>query len=302
MLGVAALSQTARAVEQCLVIGDSLTKEYEIEFPALYPRNQDAWDARNWIEILHEQRHTWFDLGGFGAFPDYRITGHKYNWAFPGAQSGEIRGKLTSSSWLDKFWQNELKSEIRGEAERAVIFAGGNDASSNYGKIYNGSSPTAFINATRDNLIRIVDWVRAVRPSVKIVLAAVPHVGCAPDVQRKYPTDPVKTARVTAALASLNTQLASLAKSRGIGFSDGVFDFTRDLIAKPLVIDGVEIQRKADADCRPTYAFSGDGFHPNTPLQAKIAQIIAGTFRAKWPSPAIPVLTDPEIRVKVLGL
>jgi phospholipase/lecithinase/hemolysin len=59
---------------------------------------------------------------------------------------------------------------------------------------------------------------------------------------------------------------------------------------------------KADADARPQYAFSGDGFHPATALQAKLAQIILNTFRARWPSPAIPVLTDAEIRTKVLGL
>jgi hypothetical protein len=71
----------AQAAQQCLVIGDSLTKEYEVEFPVLYPQNRDAWDSRNWIEILHEERNAWFDQGSFSAYYDVRITGHKHNWA-----------------------------------------------------------------------------------------------------------------------------------------------------------------------------------------------------------------------------
>lgn len=38
---------------QCLVIGDSLTKEYEAEFPGLFPTNPASWQALSWIEILH---------------------------------------------------------------------------------------------------------------------------------------------------------------------------------------------------------------------------------------------------------
>jgi hypothetical protein len=100
----------AQAAQQCLVIGDSLTKEYEVEFPVLYPQNRDAWDSRNWIEILHEERNAWFDQGSFSAYYDVRITGHKHNWAFPGATTSEIRSYLSSSSFYHKLWQSELKS------------------------------------------------------------------------------------------------------------------------------------------------------------------------------------------------
>jgi hypothetical protein len=293
---------SARAVQQCLVIGDSLTKEYEVEFPVLYPDNRDAWDARNWIEILHERRQSWFDLGHFSGYPDVRIVGHKHNWAFPGATTQEIRDRLLSTSWFDKYWQSELRSQIKNEVERVVIFAGGNDLDDYYDDIYNGATASKFTNKTRDNLIRIVDWVRSVKSTIPIVLVAVPHIGCAPDIQRQNPTNGTKTVRVSNALVTLNSQLATLAKQRGVAFASGVFDFTRALITQPLVIDGVNIIMKADADARPQYAFSGDGFHPATALQAKLAQIILNTFRARWPSPAIPTLTDAEIRTKVLGL
>jgi lysophospholipase L1-like esterase len=293
----------AQAAQQCLVIGDSLTKEYEVEFPVLYPQNRDAWDSRNWIEILHEERHAWFDQGSFSAYYDVRITGHKHNWAFPGATTSEIRSYLSSSSFYHKLWQSELKSQLKSQVERVVIFAGGNDVDDWYGKVYNGSSATSYINKIRDNLIWTVDFVRAQRSSLPIVLVAVPHLGCSPDVQKSYPTNSVKTARVTAALDSLNKQLASLAKTRGVAFSSGVYDFTKALIStQPFVIGGVTINKGADANARPQYAFSGDGFHPNTSAQARIAQIILDTFRARWPSPAIPQLKDAEVLSDVLKL
>jgi len=290
-----------QAAQQCLVIGDSLTKEYEVEFPILYPSNRDAWDTRNWIEVLHERRKSWFDLGSFSYFADYRIVGHKHNWAFPGATTTEIRGELRSSAWLDKYWQNELKSQIKSTVERVVIFAGGNDVDDWYDDVYNGKSATNYIKTTRDNLINIVDFVRSVKSTIPIVLVAVPHVGCCPDIQRQNPTHSVKTARVSAALETLNSQLAASAKSRGVAFASGVYTFTKSLITTPFYLNGVEIYRKADANSRPRYAFSGDGFHPAGAPQAKIAQIIVDTFRARWPSPAIPRLTDTEIANSVLG-
>lgn len=298
---VVAASQ-AQAVQQCLVIGDSLTKEYEVEFPILYPENRDAWDARNWIETLHEIRHDWFDLGSFSAYYDVRITGHKHNWAFPGATTAEIRSALSSSNFFNKQWQGTLKSQIKSEVERVVIFAGGNDLDDCYGKIYNGSSAAQYTNKIRDNLMWIVDFVRAQRSSVPIVLVAVPHLGCVPDIARNNPYNATKTGRVTTALDNLNKQLAALAKTRGIGFASGVYDFTKGLITQKFVIGGVEINKGADANARDTYAFSGDGFHPGTSLQAKVAQIILDTFRTKWPTPKIPAVTDAEILSKVIDV
>jgi len=289
------------AAQECLVLGDSLSKEYQVEFPALYPKNPEAWKARNWIEILNARRNAWFDLGKFQAFYDPRLVGHQYDWAFPGAQTQEIRGQLASNSWYEAYWQNILRSELKSSVTRVVIFAGGDDVGSYYGDIYNGKSPTLDINHTRDNLMWLVDYVRAVRPSLQIVLVAVPHLGCSPKVQASHPTDAVKTGRVTAALDSLNAQLAALAKTRGIGFAGGIYDFTKSLITDNFVIGGVTIIKEADANARNTYAFSGDGFHPGTSAQARVAQIILDTFRAKWPSPAIPALTDSEI-LKVLGI
>jgi lysophospholipase L1-like esterase len=183
-----------------------------------------------------------------------------------------------------------------------VIFAGGNDVDDWYGAVYNGSSATTRIKAIRDNLMNIVDYVRSVRSSVPIVLVSVPHVGISPDVQRQYPTDTVKTGRVTAALDTLNAQLASSARTRGVAFADGVYTFTKSLITTRFFIGGVEIYRTADDESRPQYAFSKDGFHPATAPHARIAQIILDTFKKRWPSPNITPLPDSEILRDVLKL
>jgi lysophospholipase L1-like esterase len=299
-LAAVLLIGTSLRAEQCLVIGDSLSKEYEVEFPALYPRNPASWDTRNWAEILHTRRKTWFDLGKWSGFTDPRLVGHEHNWAFPGATTTQIRQQL--SAFYNIWWTRDLQSQVRGSAERVVIFAGGNDVDSYYAAIYNGASATKYINATRDNLKWIVDYVRKVKGTIPIVLVSVPHVGCTPDIQRGYPTDAVKTKRVTAALDSLNSQLALFAKQRNIAFAPGVYELTKSMITQPLVIGGRAFIKGADMDARPEYEFSGDGFHPGAAAQAKVAQLIVEAFRVKYPTKPITPLTDEEILTGVLGL
>jgi lysophospholipase L1-like esterase len=285
--------QPVHAAEQCLVIGDSLTKEYELEFPALFPENPKSWDSRNWIELLHEQRNSAFDLGKWGAFPDPRLIGHEFNWAFPGATTSQIRSQL--SNWRNFWWTPTLQNQIRRGAERVVIFAGGNDVDRYYSAIYNGASPLRYINGTRDNLRWIVDYVRRVRGTVPIVLVSVPHVGCTLDIQQVHPTDPVKTARVTAALDSLNAQLASFARQRNIAFVPGVYELTKQLISQPFSIGEQSFYTAADADAQPEYLFSGDGFHPNTCAHAKIAQLVLQSFLTRYPTTPATQLDDAEL-------
>jgi lysophospholipase L1-like esterase len=299
---ISMISLAAQAAEQCLVLGDSLSKEYEVEFPVLYPNHPEAWDTRNWYEILDARRHSWFDAGKESAYSDYRIVGHKHNWAFPGATTQEIRDTLSSSAWYHKRWQTELRGQLRSEVERVVIFAGGNDLDDIYGRLYQGQSASTQLTRVKNNLLWMVDYVRAVKPSLKIVLVSVPHVGVCPDVQRAYPTQVTQTGRATKAFDDLNAKLAAGAKSRGVAFADGVYAFTKAAITQPVFFSNVEIMRAADVDSRPQYLFSGDGFHPATAGQAKIAQSILNAFRIRWPSPGIPVLSDDEILSSVLDL
>ena len=293
------MSFTLRA-EQCLVIGDSLTKEYEAEFPGLYPNNPASWQARNWIEILHQHRTDWFDTGTWSVYSDPRLTGHRFNWAFPGATTTDIRNQL--GSIYNFWWTNTLKSQLRTDVQRVVIFAGGNDADSYYADLYNGAVDASVTSTTLGNLQWILDYVRKVNATIPIVLVSVPHVGCTPKIQAGYPTDPVKTARVTAAMDALNATLAAYAESQNIGFVPGVYDFTKALITQPFRITGIDFYRMADADARTRYTFSGDGFHPNTCAHTKIAQMVVEAFNARYPSTAITALTDDYIITTVLGL
>jgi phospholipase/lecithinase/hemolysin len=300
LLSAFLLLNGALRAEQCLIIGDSLSKEYEVEFPALYPQNPASWDTRNWAEILHERRKTWFDLGKMNGFADPRLIGHEHNWAFPGSTTTQLKTQL--GSFWNVWWTRDLQSQIRGSAERVVIFAGGNDVDSYYPAIYKGASPTKYINATRDNLKWLVDYVRKVKGTIPIALVSVPHVGCTPDIQKAHPTDPVKTKRVTLALDSLNAQLALFAKQRGIAFVPGVYELTKTMLTQPMTIGDRAFISAADADARPEYVFSGDGFHPGTAAQAKIAQMIVEAFQVKYPKTAITPLSDAEILTQVLGL
>lgn len=87
LLFIAAMTAPMSAVEHVTVLGDSLTKEYQLTFPGL-PGLISGIDpthpaARNWSEILNEQRHEHFDQGVFkgtlfNRWSDLRLLGHKY--------------------------------------------------------------------------------------------------------------------------------------------------------------------------------------------------------------------------------
>lgn len=297
LLAVCLMSAPLVQAEQCLVIGDSLSKEYETEFKGLYPNNPASWQARNWTEILHQHRTDWFDTGTWSAYWDVRATGHRYNWALPGATTTEIRNVLWGGWWTGTF-----EDQIRNEVERVVIFAGGNDADSYYANLYNGLVGPEVTETTLANIQWMVDRVRTVRGAIPIVLVSVPHVGCSPKVQQGYPTDPVKTGRVTAAMDQLNANLAAFAQSRGIGFVPGVYEFTKAIITQPFRIRGIEFYRMADPDSRTRYAFSGDGFHPNTCAHAVIAQMVVDEFNRAYPVPVITPMDDHYVITTVLGL
>lgn len=142
------------AVERISVIGDSLTKEYQITFPGLPPL-VDGIDstnpsARNWSEILNEHRNAHFDLGQFknsfffNRWTDLRLLGHEYNWAVPGATARALRNlitgqdvaELTGDSDISEFlpyapdWAQtaaRLTAQVQTTSAAAVVWCGGND-------------------------------------------------------------------------------------------------------------------------------------------------------------------------------
>ncbi len=341
------------AGEHVLVIGDSLSKEYQSEFVALYPDNPAAWTARNWNEILDARRNDKFDLGSWAVYPDVRLTGHEFNWSKPGGTAREFRNFLRQDSaaeaeikassagpaaWLlFPSWRSTFTTSTE-QVEKVVIFFGGNDLALgnsdpvanpdyngsprqiDYESIYagtfgNASDPDLLRTSIRSNIKSIIEWFRNPRTYSDgsprpprfpgpMVLCAVPHVGCTPKVQAEAGTDPARTAVLTQMIELLNAEIRDFAQSKNVAFAN-VYPITRRIMdPAPFTIGGITFHKAADADCRPRYLFSGDGFHPNTAVHALVAQTVADAFRSSYAGGAGDVarLTDREIVTDVLGL
>lgn len=281
----------AAAAEKVLIIGDSLSKEYEIEWLGI---GGDWWapPVKNWCEILDDRRGGWFDFGSSGTFSDWRLAGHECNWSIPGSETPDWRTLLQAPP-------GDLTRQLRQEVGRAVIFLGGNDVRVKYSDLYQGKSAAEWIRSTADNIGFVLDFVRNANPALPVVLVNVPHLGCAPNIDADHPYDPVKTARVTTALNGLNARLAAMAQERGVGFAD-VYSMTLELVTAPRwVISGWKVEKSSSGLGAPEALFLGDGFHPNMPAQAVFAQRIADAFNERYGS-QIPRLGSREILVDVL--
>ena len=159
----------AGAVEHLTVIGDSLTKEYQVTFPGVPAAGVEGIDdtnpaARNWAEILHARRNAHFDSGIFrnslfDRWTDLRLLGHEYNWAVPGATARAIRNlltgqnlsELTSDPNFSTFilfapdWDEtpaRLAAQVQATAGAAVIWCGGNDLR------FGNTDPSASVGGT----------------------------------------------------------------------------------------------------------------------------------------------------------
>ena len=274
-LGVC-LQSSVQAAKQILVIGDSLSKEYQVEFAHL--------EARNWIEILDKERHQEFDVGSFAVFADWRATGHEFNWAIPGGTADDLLDKLDSGNFFDERAQDRIKEHLRNSMERAVVFLGGNDIEDRYRRIYDGEDPEPYVNNISRNIIDVLDWVieKKRAADLEIVLVSVPHVGATPRIKNDYPTDPEKTGRVSAAIVEINNRLRQAAVERGVAYAD-IYGLTADLLdTDTLCIAGREFINDASEDDRRQYLWLGgklaDQFHPNTAANALVANTIIDAF------------------------
>ena len=197
------------AAETVLVIGDSLSREYQFEFPVFE-------DARNWVELLAENRDDEFDFGT--RRPTNR---YEHNWAIPTYSAEDFADLLTGGSIAERLYQDQIDDDF-DEVDSVVIFLGGNDIDSVYGPVYNGNQSTTddIIRRIESDIEDIIDFVQDDTPDMRMILVNVPHVGATPEVKGDHPTDPVKTGRVTAALQTLNDNLRDLAEEKDIGYAD----------------------------------------------------------------------------------
>lgn len=293
------------AVEQVLIFGDSLSKEYEIEF-ALdgYPSS-----VKNWIEILDSRRNDFFDYGSLSFYFDSRVEGHEYNWSIPGGKIEDfveiVRGNTNEVFFPFREEREIIEPQLQSEVERFVLFVGGNDGDSVYATAYNGGDLSDWIAEFLDDTEEVLDWVLSVNPSLEVVLVGMPHVGITPKVKNEYPPDPVKTANATAAYAQLNAGLESLAAMMGIGFVD-IFNLTLELLGGgPLCYQGVEFINAGDTFGDLEYVWLGGGlsddFHPNTIGTANVANAILAEFNDFYGSD-IEWLSTEEILDDLLGM
>jgi lysophospholipase L1-like esterase len=296
-------------------------------------------EVRNWIEILDDPayRGQHFALGARDSigidlpFPFTDITlffRQEYNWSVPGYRINQLRrfldGELTISQILgespefadlqdaldnsdfsaDDFAVADLITQIQTTAERVVLFIGGNDVNGVYGTLYEGADPGTFATGFLDDATFIIDWIQGHNPDIQIVLASIPHIGITPDVQSRFPTDSVKTARVTSALRDLNKQLASLASARGIGYAD-LFSTTLSLLdPNPLCVHGIPFSNSGSTTGDLDFVWlNGElsfNFHPNTSAQALIANAMIDAFNRRYDTGIAP-LTATEILGGLLG-
>ncbi len=285
----------AAPAENLLVIGDSLSKEYQVEYAGI-GGNLSAAHVRNWCEILDARRSASFSMGNFGSHADWRLVGHDYNWSIPGSFAADWRDYLDSASTTP----DDLVSQLRNNVDRVVVWLGGNDIRSRYGDFYDGGSTVAWIDKVESDIKFVVEWVRSQNPDIPMVMAGVPHVGCTPSKSEAHPYDPVKTGRVTAALDTLNARLKSYALRRGLGWAD-TYGMTRELVtASRWVIGGYRVEKVASSSGDPDALFMGDGFHPNWPAQAVFAQRFVNAFNERY-GMRLPRLTNREIVKDVLG-
>ena len=278
-----------------VVMGDSLSKEYSVTFLGI-GGNLAAGHIRNWSEILEERRGDVFGMGSFGVFGDWRLTGHAQNWSIPGSMASEWRERLSYPGMVPA----GLETQLRGGADRVVIWLGGNDVRVKYGDLYDGRPSGEWAERLVADVVAVMEFVRARNRLIPLVVCGVPHVGATPSRNEAYPYDPVKTGRATAVLDGVNLRLRRAAEGMGAGYAE-VYEVTRELVtAERWVCGGWRIEKRSSSGGEPDALFLGDDFHPNWPAQAVFAQRIVDAFN-QLEGGRIPRLTNREIVGDVLG-
>lgn len=322
VLASAALSANSPGRETVLVIGDSLSREYQFEF-AEFP------DARNWVELLAVHRSDDFYFGQLESSdlglladacdlfsldnplctaldPDGKLDRYRYNWAIPTYSAEAYADDLTGGSFFQRRFQDLVNDDF-DNVDAVVVFIGGNDIDRVYSSVYNGNTgaTNAIISSIGSDLEDIIDFVLDDTPGMRMILVNVPHVGATPEVKADHPTDPTKTGRVTAALQTLDANLRALAARKNIGYAD-ILSLTIDFIpAAPYCIGGFPfINQGTDTGAAESLWLGGElsqNFHPNTAGQALLANAIIAGFNAKYALGVTP-FSEAEIVEDIVGL
>lgn len=278
-----------RGAVDLVAIGDSMTAEYtDLDgFQDYGDVTVPGWQSRSWYQVLALTRSGTIGVGGYSSNWDLvRSGGYEYNWATPGATAADVRYRWSSTSFENLLtfygpYNNALEDHLENDAEAATILLGANDFNNAYGTIANGGSPSSLIAQVVADIQWIINRVQSAKSSLPIVLVSVPDVGATPDVRAAFP-DPVKRARVTTAIETVNSNLQVIAAAEGIAYAD-IYSLTRDIgLGQILYFGAVDLINAGDPDNNPRYLFCRDGFHPNTSAQTKIANIIIGALNSRY--------------------
>ena len=303
LLPILLLPSLLAAQTRVLVIGDSLSAEYEYETPFSAP-DSDPFDANtvNWVEILAVQRGSGLDFGDEDTHADLRLAGYKYNWGVPSADTefweDVFQASISSdfSLWLSQMTLLEQLSAV----DVAVVVLGGNDVNSEYGNLYDDTPPAGFAAGVLDRLEFILQSLRDERADLPLVLVSIPDVGVTPDVQFDHP-DPAKRATASAHIAALNVGVAGLAASFNAELVDFQALLAPFLAPEPYHLGPQLMVKSFHPENPPTYLFCKDGFHPASTIHALLGNAIVEALNAKLGTTVTP-LPNREILAEVLGL
>ncbi len=300
LLGCAA---PAALAEQVLILGDSLSKEYGIEFATdNYPDR-----VKSWTEILDDLRNDDFDYGSLNSVGVpvvlVPVPGHEYNWSWPTGVMKDFVDLVEGKTILDKISRNSLENRIE-DVERVVLFVGGNDVDSVYQTAYEGRSIESFTQTFMRETEKVLDWVMEEAPGREVVLVSIPHVGATPEVKSDHPYDQELTGNATAAYAEVERRMRALAAEKAVGYVD-IFALTLPLLDDgDYCFQGVSFENLSAEDGRQERLWLGGAvamdFHPNTLLQAEIANAIIGGFNDRYDA-GIRLLTTREILETLTG-
>lgn len=292
------------AQTKVLIIGDSMSAEYQYQTPFSAPES-DPLNANtmSWSEILIDRRGADFDFGNKSDLQwDTRGPGYEYNWAVPGADT-EFWEEFFEA---DPIWdpilylsRGELLDQL-DEVHVAVVVIGANDVNKQYGDLYDNLPEPDFPDGTIERITLILDALRDERSDLPIVLVNIPDIGATPDIQEDHP-DPAGRADASALIAGLNVLMADLAASFDARLVD-LSSITAEVIApEPFFIGPQRMVKSYDDENPPDHLFCRMKFHPASGLHALLANRIIAGINAELGTTVAP-LPNREIIAEVLGL
>ena len=289
------------AMAASLLAGLSITGFAGVDDPTEYAAiSMPGWESMSWVEVIGRLRTSAVNLGtfttnltGWGIF---RFSGYEYNFAVPGFTAGQFEQVVNSSLFTNPQlfpYRQQLAGVLQSSADAAVVWLGSNEIRANYGFLYDGNDPTPLVTELRNDLGAVLDFVQAQKPGIKLVVVNLPDLGATPDKQAAHP-DPLKRANVTAATVLANQAITNLAAARAIPVADAFTDTYRLITGETVWIGPVNLYPGSHPDNHPRYQFTRDGLHPNTCLQAIIANTIIDTFNRTYAT-GIARLANSEI-------